>query len=77
LLIPATGSLELALLTWSSLKYEWLAGAVFEGTLPSLWCSLCHLYAVPLVRVHLDNDDQMTYALYILILFVINPHWVR
>jgi hypothetical protein len=26
LLIPATGSLELALLTWSSLKYEWLAG---------------------------------------------------
>jgi hypothetical protein len=27
LLIPATGILERALLTWSSLKYEWHAGA--------------------------------------------------
>jgi hypothetical protein len=27
LLIPAPGSLELALLIWSSIKYEWRSGA--------------------------------------------------
>jgi hypothetical protein len=49
LLIPATGSLELALLTWTS-NMNGVQGQNSRVPLPSLWCLLCHLYAVKSVQ---------------------------